>query len=278
MNYKNLQPHPIADELPNLPEEEFAKLRDDIDENGLKEKIVVFEGMILDGRHRAQALFELDIPLDEDTVDEYDESVDGDPVKFVISRNVIRRHLTVGQLAGVALKLARLIAKESPKAKRGRPAEVDSEGYDIDPDDMPIREPKARGSATRAEENSSPIGANFPKTKKEIKQEAAKTTGASVRSIERLETIENQNPDLAREVKQGKKTLNQATRELNPEPKRTRTMVCLEEFERDIRQSKEDRGVFEVGSYTIAVAISAEARKKMESLGWTTYQIRGDTR
>ena len=165
-----------------MSEEEFAKLRDDIDENGLKEKIVVFEGMILDGRHRAQALFELGIPLDEKTVDEYDESVDGDPAKFVISRNVIRRHLTVGQLAGVALKLARLIAKESPKAKRGRPAEVDSEGYDIDPDEMPIREPKARGSATRAEVNSSPIGANLPKTKKEIKQEVAKTTGVSVRS------------------------------------------------------------------------------------------------
>ena len=90
-----LEPHPISLELPDMDPKEFQELKEDIDKKGLKERIITYAGMILDGRHRAKACVELGIPLDYETnLEEFNEEADGDPRKYVISRNIMRRHLT----------------------------------------------------------------------------------------------------------------------------------------------------------------------------------------
>jgi ParB-like chromosome segregation protein Spo0J len=48
-------PHPICLLIPSADEDELQDLTDDIRAHGLLNPIVLFEGMILDGRNRAAA-------------------------------------------------------------------------------------------------------------------------------------------------------------------------------------------------------------------------------
>lgn len=96
------QIHPIAEIFPRMPGEEFVALKKDIRENGLLESIWLFEGKVLDGRHRYFACQETG---SEATYREYKGS---DPVGFTISLNLKRRHLDSGQRAMIAHSLERM--------------------------------------------------------------------------------------------------------------------------------------------------------------------------
>ena len=96
--------HPVADIFPRMTAAEYAALRDDIEAHGQREPIWVFDGQIIDGRHRAQACEELGI---EPAVREYDGDESG-LVGFVVSLNLHRRHLDESQRSLVAARLATL--------------------------------------------------------------------------------------------------------------------------------------------------------------------------
>ena len=101
--------HSIADIFPRMSAAEYAALRDDIQKNGQREPIWVWNDQIIDGRHRAQACEELGI---EPASRQYDGD-ESTLVAFVVSLNLHRRHLDESQRAMVAGKLATL--------GRGRP-------------------------------------------------------------------------------------------------------------------------------------------------------------
>jgi hypothetical protein len=108
--------HALALVFPEMSPEKFKDLKADIQANGLREKIVVYQEMILDGRHRAEALEQLGIDLDERNCEEFDPVVEGNALEYVVSRNFVRCHLTVGQRAAVAFSLAKELEKRTPKA------------------------------------------------------------------------------------------------------------------------------------------------------------------
>lgn len=97
-----LEFHPIADCFPLIEGTEFDELAEDIRLNGVREPVILFEGKILDGRnrYRASEAAQVDCPLTT-----YDGA---DPVGFVVSLNLRRRHLSEGQRAWVAAKLANI--------------------------------------------------------------------------------------------------------------------------------------------------------------------------
>jgi ParB-like chromosome segregation protein Spo0J len=92
--------HPLADIFPLLDPKEQMSLSDDIKAHGLHEPIVMHEGKILDGRNRYQACLMAGV---DPTQKEFDGP---DPLAFVISANLHRRHLTDEQRALVADKIA----------------------------------------------------------------------------------------------------------------------------------------------------------------------------
>jgi hypothetical protein len=75
--------------------------------NGLQQKIVLLDGQILDGVNRWQACLTLK-PANEKLVPDlmFTEYKGPDPIAFVISANLKRRHLDVGQRAMIAAELA----------------------------------------------------------------------------------------------------------------------------------------------------------------------------
>lgn len=95
--------HEIADIFPMMVGDDYRALRDDIAENGLIERIVVYENKILDGRNRYTACLETGISWD------YIEYQGDDPLGFVTSKNLHRRHLSTAQRGVIASELANLL-------------------------------------------------------------------------------------------------------------------------------------------------------------------------
>ena len=101
---RDLTDHPLADIFPLMEGDEFAALVEDIKANGLREPITLYEDKILDGRNRYRAVVkaELQYRLKEENFRHY---TSGDPLGFVVSANLHRRHLNESQRAAIAAKL-----------------------------------------------------------------------------------------------------------------------------------------------------------------------------
>jgi hypothetical protein len=115
-----LRPHPFAALFPALPPEELEQLVQDIKERGQLEPIVLHQGRILDGRNRYKAC---QIAGVKPRIEEFDAKTSRrNPEEFVLSRNLRRRHLSVGQKAAIALDWSEQIDPEPEKTKAsGRP-------------------------------------------------------------------------------------------------------------------------------------------------------------
>lgn len=87
--------HPLCTLFPRMSGNEFLSLIADIKENGLREPIIIHEGMILDGGNRYRACIEAGIDP------EFMEFGGANLVSYVLSANLHRRHMTAGQQAAI---------------------------------------------------------------------------------------------------------------------------------------------------------------------------------
>lgn len=93
------QQHPLSAAFPGMAKEDHAELTTDIIKYGLREPISLFEGMILDGWHRHQSCLKTGV------APHFRELPEGvDPVAFVKSHNLLRRHLDGSQRAAAVIK------------------------------------------------------------------------------------------------------------------------------------------------------------------------------
>lgn len=98
-----LKSHPIADCWPKMPKPDFETFMASIKAHDQAELTVwLYEGMILDGRHRYHAAMRLGL------TPTYRQYTGNDPIGFAQAMNDARRHYTEGQLAMTATKLATL--------------------------------------------------------------------------------------------------------------------------------------------------------------------------
>jgi hypothetical protein len=104
------QLHSLCALLPSMSEAELQALAEDIKTNGQLEPIVVYKGKILDGRNRYCACEIANVkPL---TIEFSPTETHRTPEQYVLSQNVLRRHLTQGQKATIAVDWAEHIEKE----------------------------------------------------------------------------------------------------------------------------------------------------------------------
>jgi hypothetical protein len=95
--------HPLAEIFPPMADDQFAALVADIRDNGLREPIILHDGQVLDGRNRYRACVEIGI---EPMTRPWDGR--GDPLDYVVSKNLHRRHLNPSQLSMVGDRIANL--------------------------------------------------------------------------------------------------------------------------------------------------------------------------
>lgn len=181
--------HPAADLLPAMSTEEFASLKVDIAGNGLRQPIVLHLGTVLDGRHRLRACKELGVePLFVD----FDG---GDPIAFVLSSNVHRRHLTASQRAAVAVEAETMFKAQAEK--RQRAAGPRSAAKRIGKTVTPKREEASDGGEA--------IG------------QAAKAVGASRTTAAKAKAVKKAAPEKFEAIKRGEVTVDAAAKQVAAE-------------------------------------------------------------
>jgi hypothetical protein len=148
--------HPLAAMFPLLGGKEFDALVADIQANGLREKITLYNGKILDGRNRYRATFQAGI-------EPQFEQFEGDEASaraFVISKNIHRRHLKPKEKRDL---IAKLIEAQPEKSDRqiGKMAQVSKNTAKSVRDEM-----EARGQIDHVETRTDTRGRKQPAKKR----------------------------------------------------------------------------------------------------------------
>lgn len=183
--------HPAANLFPMLSDPEMAELGADIQAAGLLEPIVLTadRSLVLDGRNRFHACIENGItPRFRDW-----EHEGSDPVAWVLSINLRRRHLTDSQRAMIAVDAKALI----------QAARMEATGTST---------PQAAASALAqvAKDNGSVPNDAKDGEGRRARDEAAAALGVHGASVDRAAAVKAASPELAADVKAGKLTVNAA--------------------------------------------------------------------
>jgi len=178
--------HEAAGLFPMMDDAAFSELCRDIGKQGLIEPIWTYEGKIIDGRNRYRACERLQI---EPSFREWSGS--GSLTQFVVSLNLNRRHLTTGQKAAIAVAIIPMLAAEAKERQREHGG-------------------TAPGKKS-LDQNSVQV---FPRAN----VQAADVVGISHDTVAKMKKLTEEAPELAKQVKQGKKTVNQAYQEIKPIP------------------------------------------------------------
>jgi len=201
-----------------MSDDELDELASDIEANGQVTPAQVYDGKILDGRNRYQALEILNSRLltaDKPAIaltygvfaKEVNPANDAKALAFVRSHNLSRRNLTTSQRAAIAVELKRHYAEI---AKR---------------DVIWRKENQSRvNSHTEVIEEESPFT-------RRSDYKAAQDTGVGQQSVSRADTIAKSDPALFKEVLEGKTTVNKAYNQIKP--KKEPEFVPLEDDDTD---------------------------------------------
>jgi ParB-like chromosome segregation protein Spo0J len=98
--------HKAALAFPRMPQPEFEELKEDIKQHGIRIPLLLNKkkDTILDGISRIRAAHDLGLKDSDIPIEVFDGN-DGDEVSAIISRNIMRRHLTDDQRVSLVAKL-----------------------------------------------------------------------------------------------------------------------------------------------------------------------------
>ena len=198
--------HPAAELFPMMSAEELQGLADDIREHGQREPVILYHGAVLDGRNRLRAC-EL-AGVEPRFVTRTDAEV-GDPVKFVLSLNEKRRHMSPAQLMTLAVDVNAV--NEVLAAERHRQA-------------------SAKGGSAERKAGNGPLPASTaPERDPDGRSlvQSAKQVGAGINGTAVMAAVQRAAPEVFAAVKSGAiKTATDAKRiAAMPEAQRAEVLV-----------------------------------------------------
>ena len=164
--------HPIANLFPLIEGEDFQKLVEDIRDNGQKERILTYDGKIIDGRNRYRACKEAGV---EPEFKEWDGN--GSLASLVMSLNLNRRHLNKEQRAMIVVSMKPYLEEEARK-----------------------RQEEGRKAGGHAKHGDTSMVENLPPSRK-VRDELAKAADTSGKLIDFAEKVKEKGvPELAQAV------------------------------------------------------------------------------
>jgi hypothetical protein len=152
--------HPLCTLFPRLEGADFNALRDDIRVNGLREPIVMHDGMILDGGNRYRAC------LDAGVQPKFKDLNGGasNIVSYVLSANLHRRHMTPGQQAAIVA-----LATDWGKAQTHGGKRKNDQGEALHLETVEQRAAQS-GATTRTQKDADKLARNAPEKTREVAQ------------------------------------------------------------------------------------------------------------
>ena len=181
---QNIKFHEIANIFPLIHGKEFADLKKDISDNGVYEPGVMYESQILDGRNRFRACQEVGVQP------EFVEYTGDDAVSYVVSLNLLRRHLTSDQRAASAVE------------------------------SLPQYEKEAKKRQLRTEENRGLVNQKIDeqeKPNKQASQQVAEVFGTNRQYVSDMKKMKENDAETFEAIKQGEKRLVDAKKEQRKE-------------------------------------------------------------
>ncbi len=198
--------HPDANIFPMLSDDELQQLANDIKANGLNRPVVMFEGMVLDGRNRWTACQLAGVKPETTEFKGTKEQA----LAFVVSENVKRRHMNPTQLALVGDTI-RGRFDELAKERQGKRT------------DLVENLPQGRG--VKGVET-------LPHLNGKARDQVGEVVGVSGKQIDKARKVrESGRQDLIEKCTSGEMSLHQATTELKRDAKR-------EELKQKAKQAK----------------------------------------
>ena len=116
--------HSLAELFPPLPEAELDKLAESIKKEHQQQPVVLWDGKVIDGRCRYLACRKAGVPV---LVTDRKFGNEAEAAAYVVSANLMRRHLSTSQRAVLARQLQDLISKVR-KAGTGAVADLPPQG------------------------------------------------------------------------------------------------------------------------------------------------------
>ena len=216
--------HRYCNLLPEMSETELAELTADIQVNGLINPIIIYENQILDGKHRYKACLAADIKpaFTEFTGD------DEKALNYVISQNVKRRNLNMGQRAILSTEITAefevIAAKKQKEAGEfgklgGRGITKESDKYQEKKEsfDNNIQQDDGDDGTEETLVEKFPQGflkKDDKKTAEKSRDKAAKIMGVNPHYVSDAKKIKEQSPEFIKPIMDGKINIQDAKKML----------------------------------------------------------------
>ena len=109
MEFENIKRHKLSAVFGDMGDEQFSQLLESVRDSGIRDpQITMLDGQILDGWHRHRAALGCERNGELEYVELAELDTEADPVKWVLDKNIQRRHLTTSQRALIAVGLPSL--------------------------------------------------------------------------------------------------------------------------------------------------------------------------
>lgn len=239
--------HPAAELFPMMGAEALQALADDIKAHGQREPVIIFDKQVLDGRNRLLACEMAGVEPRFVTM-ESDEI--GSPTTFVLSLNLLRRHLDESQRAMIGARAKPLFEAEASARQRG------GQGGIL----LPANLPEAIGARGEARVHAAAQVSVSPRSVEHASKVLAHGAPALVAAVDRGEVAVSTAAEIARAlpvaeqaelVARGEKEILRASKEIRArraEERRDERMETLATI------ATGNRGLDGVGTYPVIFA------------------------
>ena len=226
--------------IPPLTDDEFQRLEKSILSEGVREPIITWNGVIIDGHNRYRICEKHGLDF-KTTEREFDSR---DAAKIWIYENQLgRRNLEPGQRAALVIERSEAEAREQARLRQVQHANT-----------APGRPKNTVGPRAKSDEN-------LEQEKMHTHEILAKQAGVSPTTVKRVLGIKRKDPELFEQVRNGEIGAHEAyrrvTNEKRPEPKNTKRNY--HDAERSLR---ENVPVYSVDSLIMELTYSAETLRE----------------